>query len=127
MKHDNKQKLIIFSCDNVSTKEQAQSLVEWFQYLGHKIKQVEGVYKGHKEISFVASDSLIDHPLVKQLTKNQESILILEGEQENKRKAWLKYLNSNVLEFLGYWQSTDTIPESDYTYYPLSNTYYNVL
>ncbi len=125
----NKNWLVIFAGDGITTQEQAENLVQWVSYHGFTIKQVEGVYKGQKEISFVASYSFTKHPLFAYLTQGQETVLILKEEGENNtRKAFLAV--PSALDnpwFIGYWQSVEREPIGlDYTYCPLNKAYYTI-
>ncbi len=128
MRHTNNNKLVIFAADGIDTEDRAENLVQWFSYHGFKIKQVEGRYKGVKEISFVAPYSIIEHPLFQYLTLGQESVLILDEERENKRKASLWFLADDSIASIGYWYALDDLPKAvaDYTYCPLNNAYYVV-
>lgn len=134
MKSDNIGKLVVFAADGVDTEDRAENLVHWFTYHGFTIKAVQGVYKGMREPAFVASYSIINHPLFQYLTQGQETILILGEAQGNGKRA--SYLLSPVdaiagnegKGFIGYWNALEGLPPvgEDYTYCPQNNTYYTI-
>jgi len=134
MKSDNTGKLVVFAADNITTPEQVENLVHWFTHYGFTIKAVQGVYKGMKEPSFVASYGILQHPLFQYLTQGQETVLVLgEAQGNGKRAAYLlspvdAIAGSEGKGFIGYWEALEGLPPvgEDYTYCPQNNVYYTI-
>jgi hypothetical protein len=91
-------------------------------------KEVQGMYKGVTERSFVVLDPGLDlEPAIRSLARmfNQESYLRVDPS----RKSYLIYLESTKVEYIGSFDAADkhvTKNVDAYTYDPEFNQYYVV-
>lgn len=108
--------------DFVSNRIAHDALRQLLQVAGYGIKQVDGVYKGQKEKSFVVVGATDNAILSLAWTFSQESVLKLHGD----RHADLLYTNG-VVEPLGKFVAVgqaEALKHDSYTYCPVNDTFY---
>lgn len=92
---------------------------------GFNFVEVQGIYKGIKELSFFVDFRQLSQQSVLDFARfyNQESILRLEANN----KAYLVYTIDNVEEYIGIFSKIKEIETKDYdslTYFPSTNAFY---
>lgn len=99
---------------HVSTKK-------YLKEAGVSFEEVNGVYKGEAEHSFIIKDTLTNRTHSWRLAKmfQQESVLLMDNEGT----GLLFYLDSGKTEVLGRLKVTNRKPQGDYS--KIGNTYFN--
>ena len=69
---------------------------------GISLKELEGSYKGNKELSFIVSQDHMEDVQALAKYHNQESIMLLKSHKHGLYKASLHYLKELLHEDIGY-------------------------
>ena len=98
---------------------------KYLQALEVNYKKLQGKYKGQEEISYIVNKQVF--PLVRVLTVQQESVLLLSMVQNNgMRAAGLVYKDGSY-QALGYMEHVTKLDAENadgYTYDATTKTYY---
>lgn len=131
--------LYLFSTMNGKNKptpeenEEAHNMLkDYFGAAGIQFVELEGSYKGGKELSFLIPANTVPEEAVQVYCKHgqQEAYLVLEGHRDGMYKAIMTDVESGAKTFLGYMRSMskENIDALglDYTYRPDLNMYWTI-